>query len=461
MVFSSIFFLFFFLPAFFLCYYLVPGKAKNVILLLASIIFYAWGEPKYVILLVISSVVDYINGRMMEKFDGNDRVRKIFLIVSVVINLSLLGIFKYSGLFIDTIDFIPGISINNPNLPLPIGISFFTFQTMSYSIDVYRREVKAEHNFLNYMTYVSMFPQLIAGPIVRYKDVSAELSCRKITFDLASDGFIRFGMGLFKKVIIANGIGLLWDNCLENVGSLSFASAWLGAVAFAFKIYFDFSGYSDMAIGLGKMMGFKYPENFNYPYIADSVTDFWRRWHITLSSWFKSYVYIPLGGSRKGTARTVLNLIIVWGLTGFWHGASWNYLLWGAFFAVVLILEKFVFTKIIEKTPSVVRHIVTIFLILVSWVIFAVEDFSSMGFYLKSMFTFTGGICDGFFWYSLRNYGVILIAATLLSGPLYPELRKRVKGVYWAKCIVFAVLFVISVVFLLKNTYNPFLYFRF
>ena len=274
MVFSSIFFLFFFLPAFFLCYYLVPGKAKNVILLIFSLIFYAWGEPKYVILLVISSVVDYINGRMMEKFDGNDRIRKLFLVISIVINLSLLGIFKYSGLFIDTLDLIPGINVNNPDLPLPIGISFFTFQTMSYSMDVFRRDVKAEHNFLDYMTYVSMFPQLIAGPIVRYADVGKELHSRKISFDKVTSGFIRFGMGLFKKVLIANGIGMLWDECLLNAGSLSFATAWLGAVAFAFKIYFDFSGYSDMAIGLGKMMGFDYPENFNYPYMADSVTDF-------------------------------------------------------------------------------------------------------------------------------------------------------------------------------------------
>lgn len=461
MVFSSIFFLFFFLPAFFLCYYLVPGKAKNVILLIFSLIFYAWGEPKYVILLVISSVVDYINGRMMENFDGNDRTRKIFLIISIVINLSLLGVFKYSGLFIDTLDLIPGININNPDLPLPIGISFFTFQTMSYSMDVFRRDVKAEHNFLDYMTYVSMFPQLIAGPIVRYADVGKELHSRKISLDKVTSGFIRFGMGLFKKVLIANGIGMLWDECLLNAGSLSFATAWLGAVAFAFKIYFDFSGYSDMAIGLGKMMGFDYPENFNYPYMADSVTDFWRRWHITLSSWFKSYVYIPLGGSRKGTARTVLNLIIVWGLTGFWHGASWNYLLWGAFFALVLILEKFVFEGILKKIPSAVRHIITLFLILISWVIFAVEDFSAMGLYLRSMFSFSGGIADGLFLYYLRDYGSILIIAGFLSCPVYPYLRKKVKGIYWAKCIVFAVLFLISVVFLLKNTYNPFLYFRF
>ena len=461
MVFSSIIFLIFFLPAFFILYYAVPAKAKNAILLLASLIFYAWGEPKYIILLVISSVVDYINGRMMEKFDGKDKIRKIFLVISVVINLSLLAVFKYSGLFIETLNRIPSFNIPDPGLPLPIGISFFTFQTMSYSIDVYRREVKTEHNFLNYMTYVSMFPQLIAGPIVRYKDVGKELSSRKITFENVTSGFIRFGMGLFKKVLIANGIGQLWDCCLESVSSLSFATAWLGAAAFSFKIYFDFSGYSDMAIGLGKMMGFDYPENFNYPYTADSVTDFWRRWHITLSSWFKSYVYIPLGGSRKGDLRTVFNLAVVWALTGFWHGASWNYLLWGAFFAVILILEKFVFAKLLSKTPSALKHIITLFLILVSWVIFAVEDFSSMGLYLKSMFSFSGGITDSLFIYSLRNYGLILAVAAVLSMPVYPLLRKKIRGLEWAKCIVFALLFIISVVFLVKNTYNPFLYFRF
>ncbi len=468
MVFSSIPFLFYFLPIFLLIYFLVPTKIKNMVLLIFSLIFYGWGEPVYISLLIISSVVDYCNGRMMEKFCNEPKKRKIFLIGSVVINLGLLGVFKYCDLFISTINGIAGSSIPLTDIALPIGISFFTFQTMSYSIDVYRNTVKAEHNFIDYMAYVSMFPQLVAGPIVRYEEVQKELKCRKVTFDNAADGCIRFFLGLFKKVLIANQIGQLWDMSYANMGNLSVAGAWIGVIAYALQIYFDFSGYSDMAIGLGKIMGFTYPENFNYPYISSSITEFWRRWHISLSQWFKSYVYIPLGGNRKGIPRTIINLFIVWSLTGFWHGAGWNFLLWGIYFAVILILEKFVLAKVLEKIPLIVKRIVTLVLLLISWVMFAATDFPSMSNYFSHMFGISGNaIVNEAFIYNLRNYGFIIIIGGIAATPIYPKICKSINGSQWKDflyiigMIIFLMLFAMTISFLVNNTYNPFLYFRF
>lgn len=461
MVFSSIPFLFYFLPLFLVIYFLVPKKCKNAVLLIFSLLFYGWGEPIYISLLIISSVIDYINGLMIEKYKGQRSKQRIFLVISVVMNVSLLAIFKYADLFIGTFNDITGSELALTNLALPIGISFFTFQTMSYSIDVFLGNIETEHNFLNYMTYVSMFPQLIAGPIVRYAQVSVELKNRKETKDKFIAGCIRFGMGLFKKVLVANQIGMLWDDSLARVSSLSTLSAWLGIIAFALQIYFDFSGYSDMAIGMGLMMGFKYPENFNYPYIATSITDFWRRWHMSLSEWFKLYVYIPLGGNRCSKCRNIINLIIVWTLTGFWHGASWNFMLWGFYFAVLLVLEKYVFSSVIEKIPNVIMHIITIILILISWVLFAVEDFSKMITYFKHMFNPAYGVIDDFFRYNIRNYGMILLVAMILSTPIYRFIRDKVKGYRIVKGIIFVCLFVITVSFMVRNTYNPFLYFRF
>ncbi len=468
MVFSSIPFLFYFLPLFLIIYYIVPFKAKNMVLLIFSLIFYGWGEPVYISLLVISSVIDYINGRLIEKFDGKRNKQRTFLIISVVMNIGLLSVFKYSDLLISTVNSITGSNISLLNVALPIGISFFTFQTMSYSIDVYMGRVKTEHNFIDYMTYVSMFPQLVAGPIVRYETVSRELKERKVTFDGFTDGMIRFFMGLFKKVLIANQVGMLWDTTLKNISGLSALGAWLGIIAFALQIYFDFSGYSDMAIGMGKMMGFTYPENFNYPYISKSITEYWRRWHMTLSEWFRLYVYIPLGGNRVGVFRNIINIFIVWSLTGFWHGAGWNFMMWGFYFAVLLVLEKFVFKNILEKIPTFFKHILTLFLVLMSWVMFAVEDFNEMGQYFVTLFTGSGnGLADDGFLYNIKSYGLIILIAMVLSTPVYRILKEKIavcrlkNVIYVLGSVVFVLLFLVTVSFLVRNTYNPFLYFRF
>ena len=466
MVFSGIPFLFYFLPLFLLIYFVSPGKLKNFVILLFSLIFYAWGEPIYISLLVLSSVVDYVNGRMLEKFDGQRGKQRIFLVISVVVNLGLMGIFKYATLFITSINSVFGTHIKDPKLALPLGISFFTFQTMSYSIDVYRKNVKAEHNFLDYMCYVSMFPQLVAGPIVRYEDVHRELNHRTMSLDKLSDGTTRFLMGLFKKVLLANQIGSLWDKVLAS-GDRSFAFAWLGLLAFSFQIYFDFSGYSDMAIGMGKIMGFNYPENFNYPYICKSVTDFWRRWHMTLSTWFRDYVYIPLGGNRKGMKRQLLNLMIVWGLTGFWHGASWNYLLWGLYYGIILIIEKL--TKLPEKLPAWLDHIMSLIIVMLGWMIFAVEDIKKLGTYATQVLGFGAkGFAGSEFFYQLRNYGVIILCCGLFSMPVYKKLKaygeKNEKaGNVLTVCGVLAgcVLTVVCIAMLVADSYNPFLYFRF
>ena len=337
MVFSSIPFIFFFLPIFFISYFLTPNKFKNYILLLFSLIFYAWGEPIYIFLMIFSTLVDFLNGRLLKK-NNNKRTRKRYLIIAILINLSLLATFKYANLLVNTINSLFKLNLNPLNLSLPIGISFYTFQTMSYSIDVYRKKIEPETNYFRYLTYVSMFPQLIAGPIVRYETINKELHERKISFSNVALGFFRFLTGLFKKVLLANSIGYVNSMIMEqSIGSFSTLTLWFGLIAFALQIYFDFSGYSDMAIGLGKMLGFSFSENFNYPYISKSITEFWRRWHISLSTWFRDYVYIPLGGNRKGLKRQIINLLIVWTLTGLWHGASWNFLLWGLYYGIILI----------------------------------------------------------------------------------------------------------------------------
>lgn len=468
MVFSSVPFIFYFLPLFLIIYFIVPKRAKNMVLLIFSLVFYGWGEPVYIILLLISSVVDYINGLMMEKFDNKPKARKLFLVISIIVNIGLLSVFKYADLFISTLNGFTGVGISLTKLPLPIGISFFTFQTMSYSIDVYKRKVEADHNFINYMTYVSMFPQLVAGPIVRYEDVRNELKDRKVTFDGFCDGMIRFGIGLFKKVLIANQVGALWELSVGHIDKLSVLGSWLAILGFALQIYFDFSGYSDMAIGLGKAMGFNYPENFNYPYTATSITDFWRRWHMTLSGWFKLYVYIPLGGNRVGVPRGIINLLIVWALTGFWHGAGWNFILWGIYFAILLVIEKYIIGKRMDKIPKVIRHLIACILILISWVMFQVEEFSNILIYYKTMFLGNGnGFIDKEFLFNISNYGIILVFALVLCTPIYPKVVIKVnaskyKNVWYIFAgIGFIALFIVSVSFIVKNTYNPFLYFRF
>ncbi len=464
MVFSGIPFLFYFLPCFLLAYFVCPKKGRNVILLLFSLVFYAWGEPIYISLLLVSSVVDYANGRFIEKFDNSVAKKRAFMCISVIVNLGLMGVFKYSGLIVETINSAFGTNISAPGVELPLGISFFTFQTMSYSIDVYRKNIKAEHSFLRYMTYVCMFPQLVAGPIVRYSDISTELSDRKVTADNLRDGTIRFLMGLFKKVLIANQIGSLWDNVIA-LDERSAMTAWLGLVAFSLQIYFDFSGYSDMAIGMGKMLGFSYPENFNYPYICNSITDFWRRWHMSLSVWFRDYVYIPLGGNRKGKLRQIINIMIVWSLTGLWHGASWNFLLWGMYFGVILSLEKLL--NVPSHLPKVLKHIRAIFLVLIGWMVFAIEDISVMKTYALELFG-ANGLTDAGFMYNLRNYLGVIIIGIIISMPVFKKLKEKLKAnnsalaiVSGVGCVAMAVLIVVTASMIVADSYNPFLYFRF
>lgn len=464
MIFSSIPFLFFFFPIFLLLYYISPFKIKNLILLIFSLIFYAWGEPVYIVLMIFSSVVDYTNGRMLDKYRDNKVIKRLFMVFSIIINLALLGFFKYSDFLIENINALFNISIPLLELGLPIGISFYTFQTMSYSIDVYRGAVKVERNFLNFMTYVSMFPQLIAGPIVRYQTVSEELSKREINFNKFTSGLVRFLQGLFKKVLIANNVGYVWSLISGDASDISLLTAWLGIFMFAFQIYFDFSGYSDMAIGMGKMLGFTYPENFNYPYISKSITEFWRRWHISLSSWFKDYVYIPLGGSRCKKIINIRNILIVWMLTGIWHGAAWNFLIWGLYFGVLLLIEKFILKRFLEKLPSFFKHIYAIFFILIGWLIFAFDDISLLKEYAVKLFI-NPSIIDTEFMQYFTNYFVIIVVAIIFSMPIYPYVKEKFKFnntiIQILIYLVYVALFMIVTAMLVSDTYNPFLYFRF
>lgn len=470
MVFSSIPFLFFFLPFFLLLYYLLPFKYKNIILLIFSLIFYTWGEPIYIFLMLFSTFVDYINGRLFEsrKFTR----KKLYLIVAIAINLSLLGFFKYSDFLIESINHLFNISIPLLKVGLPIGISFYTFQTMSYSIDVYRGKVKPQKNYFTYLTYVSMFPQLIAGPIVRYETVDQELQHREITFGGFTKGLLRFLQGLFKKVLIANNIGYLWT-VISTMGNneLSIMTAWLGILAFTFQIYFDFSGYSDMAIGMGKMLGFNYLENFNYPYIAKSITDFWRRWHISLSSWFRDYIYIPLGGSRVSKIINIRNIFIVWTLTGIWHGAAWNFVMWGIYYGILLILEKFILNKYIERFPNWLKHTYTLFLVMIGWTIFAFDDMTLLSNYMNVLFGIGSyPFINNTFIYYFSNYFLIIVVAVIFSMPTYHIIKdkllliknKRVVNIIFAlRLITYLILLLITISYLVSDTYNPFLYFRF
>ena len=463
MIFSSIPFLFFFFPLFILLYFTLPFKYKNHILLLFSLIFYAWGEPIYILLMIFSSIVDFINGKNIEKYKDDNKKKKIYLIISIIINISLLGFFKYADFFIKVINNILYLDIPLLNLGLPIGISFFTFQTMSYSIDVYRGDVKAEKDFLTFMTYVCMFPQLIAGPIVRYETVSSELHKRDINFKKFADGFTRFLRGLFKKVLIANNIGLLFTLITSSeVNDISIMTGVLAIVSYAFQIYFDFSGYSDMAIGMGNMCGFTFLENFNYPYISKSITEFWRRWHISLSSWFKDYVYIPLGGSRVNILKNIRNILIVWILTGFWHGASWNFIFWGLYYGILLLLEKFVLKKYIDKLPDFVKHIYTIVLVFIGWMIFAFDDSKYLFGFIKALTS--NKFIDSAFLYYFKNYFLILVIATLFSLPVYPKVKEKMNNTIFTSLLsisIYVILFIITLSYLVSDTYNPFLYFRF
>ncbi len=469
MVFSSVLFLFRFLPVFFICYYVAPGRMKNFILLLGSLIFYAWGEPVYILLMLFSTLSDYVHGRLIEKYRGGGRA-KLFLVSSVLINLLVLCFFKYADFLIQTVNVLFGTSIPPLNLPLPIGISFYTFQTMSYTIDVYRGEAEVQRNLLDFGVFVTMFPQLIAGPIVKYRDVEERLHNRSVDICTVSCGMKRFCVGLAKKVLIANNIGELWSEISGmNLGEISALTAWLGILAFAFQIYFDFSGYSDMAIGLGKMMGFYFPENFNYPYISASVTEFWRRWHISLGSWFREYVYIPLGGNRKGLPRQLVNIFIVWMLTGIWHGAGWNFLLWGLWFAFFLSLEKLFLGKILSGLPRAAGILYNSLLVLVGWVLFALETPEQIWGYLKAM-AGAGGVLDSQGLYLGRQYIVLFALAAVAATPLFTRLVKQLEhsgtglgiGVYrLGEKVIPVILLILAVAGIVDASYNPFLYFRF
>ncbi len=464
MVFSDSVFLFMFLPLTLAVYYAVPFAFKNTVLFLTGLLFYAWGEPVYVLIMLLSTAIDYCAGRLMDRFDSNKNIRKATLLVSVVMNLSLLGIFKYGSFFIGSVNGIFGSAIPDPGLPLPIGISFFTFQSMSYTIDLYRRNIKVQKNFIDFAAFVTMFPQIVAGPIVRYEDVSAQLACRRIDLSSMSDGITRFVCGMCKKVLIANSIGALWtDVKAQDYASMPAATAWLGIAAFTLQIYFDFSGYSDMAIGLGKMLGFDFPENFRYPYNSKSIAEFWRRWHITLGDWFKSYVYFPLGGSRGSTAATIRNTLIVWLLTGLWHGASWNFILWGLYYGVLIILEKFVFRRLLERTPSALRHILTMLVVVFGWVIFEITSPASELEFVKAMLGFGGSFANSFTLNALHNYAVTFIAAIAISTGIPLKICKKLpeKRADTLSLVGEAAGMTACIACLVDSGYNPFLYFNF
>ena len=458
MVFSSIMFMFKFLPIAFLIYYLVPYKFKNFTILVLSLLFYSWGEPRYILIMFASIFVDFFISRGIEANRERKNMTRVLLVMSVCFNLGMLFFFKYTNFFIENINTLTGTSLEYLKLTLPLGISFYTFQTMSYTIDVYLGKVKAEKNIINFGAFVCLFPQLIAGPIVKYSDISEELQHRQLSFPQIDDGIRLFIMGLGSKVLIANNIGSLWNE-IQVLGfeTISTPLAYLGLLAFSLQIYFDFSGYSLMAIGLGKMLGFNFPQNFNYPYISKSVTEFWRRWHMTLGSWFREYVYIPMGGNRVGRVRLYFNLFTVWFLTGFWHGASWNFILWGLYFLVLLIIEKqFLLTYL--KRSKVIAHMYLILAIFFSWGLFAVTDFTQMGQLFSKLFSFT--LSNDYVFY-LRNYGVTFLVAFFFCTPAVKIAYEKYKAKTWLIIPSLAVILILSVAYLVDATYNPFLYFRF
>ena len=464
MRFSSLPFLFGFLPITLAIYFAVPIQWRNLALLLTSLVFYGWGEPVYLGIMVLSILIDYTHGLLVERYRSRDKLARWFVAESVILNLGLLGFFKYWDFFAENLSRLPGITLPALGLPLPIGISFFTFQTMSYTVDVYRQDAPAQRDIVAFGAYVTMFPQLVAGPIVRYREVAAELKERvNTTADFAA-GAGRFTVGLAKKVLLANSIGALWDAELaaQSAGMLTALGGWLGIAAYGFQIYFDFSGYSDMAIGMGRMLGFHFPENFARPYTAASVTEFWRRWHISLTTWFREYLYIPLGGSRRGTARTVRNIFIVWLCTGFWHGASWNFILWGLHFFLWLMLEKYLLKDFLQRLPRWLRHAYTLLVVFAGWGIFAMEDLSVCGGYFRVCFG-GGALWSAVDGYYLRTYAVLLVLLTVGSAntvkSVWERLPERARETL-APVLMLAGL-VLCTAYLVDGSYNPFLYFRF
>lgn len=464
MVFSSLVFLFAYLPITLLIYYLVPRQGRNIFLFIINLIFYGWGEPKLVLLMVFNIFFNYMGGWLVDKYRQDAKKKKMFLILTCILDIGILAVFKYTGMITDTLNLLPFLNIPSLEISLPIGISFYTFQTMSYVIDVYRDDAPVSKSFINFGTYVALFPQLIAGPIVRYKDVAYQLTHRRETLEQFTTGVKLFMVGLGKKVLIANQMGNLTTSVFATTDENGVLGTWVGIIAYTFQIYFDFSGYSDMACGLGNMLGFEFLKNFNYPYISKSITDFWRRWHISLSTWFKEYVYIPLGGNRKGKKRQIINLLIVWGLTGLWHGASWNFLLWGLYFGILLILEKFVLKKFLDKLPSAIQHIYTLFIVAIGWGIFYFTDIKELGNFFTDLFNFGNGLIGSQALTLLLSYLPILIAAAIASTPLASNLYNRLKDakLIWIAEVLFCIIILaVSTASLVNQSYNPFLYFRF
>ncbi len=460
MVFSSTVFMFLFLPVVLLLYYTVCRNniaLKNILLFLSSLFFYAWGEPFVVFLMIFSIIVNYIFGLQMDR-----KNKKLFLILSVIFNLSFLFVFKYIDFTLETIGFVLQRDLFKTNIALPIGISFYTFQAMSYVIDVFRGQVKPQRNLINLGLYIALFPQLIAGPIVRYSTIEKQILGRKENMSLFANGIEKFIVGLAKKMIIANNVGFVADTVYAmNDAQMSMSFAWLGAIAYTLQIYFDFSAYSDMAIGLGKMFGFEFEENFNYPYISKSITEFWRRWHISLSTWFKDYVYIPLGGNRVKPARQIFNLFVTWLCTGIWHGANWTFIVWGLYFLLFLILEKFFK---LDKILKYVGNAYTLLVVIISWVIFRAENMAKACFYISKMFCFDlASFANKDFLWHLQNFAVILLLGVVFSTPVAKKLSEKMeqKNLVFVKHIILFVIMLLSVSFMLRSNYNPFIYFNF
>ena len=462
MVFTSISFIYYFLPLLLICYFVVPKKFRNIILLMFSVLFYFYGEPKYILLMLIEVLISYVVGLLIDKYKN-----KNILIIGIFIHVLLFGIFKYFNFVIINVNNLFHSNLNLLNVVLPIGISFYTFQIISYEIDVYNKKVNVQSNILKYFLYVFLFPQLIAGPIVRYQDVNKAIDNRNVTFKMFANGLRRFIIGFSKKVIIANNLGELC-NIYLNLGDKSVLFTWIFAISYMLQIYFDFSGYSDIAIGLGKMLGFNFPENFNYPYMAKSITDFWRRWHMTLSSWFRDYVYIPLGGNKKGVLKQIRNILIVWSLTGLWHGASWNFIVWGLYFGILLILEKFILKKYFSNVPKFIKGIYTLFFVMISFVIFQGDNLSSAFNIIKGLFGLNGELfINNVTLYYLKGYVLFIVLGVIGATNYVKNLVIKISNGKGKKIInilepiYLLILLIIVTMYLIDSSYNPFLYFRF
>ena len=470
MLFSSITFLFVFLPVTLAVYYLAPAQMRNLVMLAASLFFYAWGEPVYIILMLLSILMNYYCGLDIDGKRNSPQLARRSLIFAVAANVLVLGFFKYYGLIMETVNGTLPVDIPYRVLPLPIGISFYTFQALSYIVDVYRGEARAQKKFTWFAAYICMFPQLIAGPIIRYVDIEEQLRQRSFGIVKFGRGAMFFIRGLAKKVVIANSIGTVYEQVMQlPVGTVSVLTAWVGCLAYAFQIYFDFSGYSDMAVGLGKMFGFEFRRTFHYPYVSKSITEFWRRWHISLSTWFREYVYIPLGGNRCSGQRNMVNLILVWALTGLWHGAEWNFLFWGLYYGVLLILEKHVWGALMDRLPGVIQHIYTFVLVMVGWVFFFSPDLGSALDHIGMMFGMgASALADRQAVFLLTTHWLLFLLCILGSSSLgwkilcaFMESYKKGRTQRIMSCVIYMGIFLVSVAFLVTETFNPFLYFRF